>query len=118
MDLDSDVWGDIPYSRGGKDVLHPKLDKQIDVHNALLALLDQGDHEHERRGRRAQRRRPRLRRRPDEVDARPHTRSRRASTCTSRRLDAANYAKALTETNSGISSAANDFTTYHSSYDG
>ena len=41
MDLVSDVWGDIPYSEAAKDVLLPKLDKQVDVHNALLALLDQ-----------------------------------------------------------------------------
>ena len=68
MDLTSDVWGDIPYSQAVSTVLHPELDKQIAVHNALLALVDQGHHEHGRRGRRAYRRRPRLRRRPGEVD--------------------------------------------------
>src|SRR6476620_495498 len=41
MDLASDTWGDIPYSEAvtGTNV-RPKLDKQLDVHNALIALLD------------------------------------------------------------------------------
>src|SRR4029450_6489022 len=42
MDMTSDVWGDIPYSQAVGDVLHPQLDRQVDVHNALLALVDQG----------------------------------------------------------------------------
>ena len=42
MDMTTDVWGDIPYSEAVSDVIHPKLDKQVDVHNALLALVDQG----------------------------------------------------------------------------
>src|SRR5437868_5889120 len=41
MDLVSDLWGDIPYSEAARDILHPKLDKQVDVHNALLTLTDQ-----------------------------------------------------------------------------
>jgi hypothetical protein len=41
MDLASDTWGDIPYSEAIGDVVTPKLDKQQDVHNALLTLLDQ-----------------------------------------------------------------------------
>jgi len=112
MDLVSDVWGDIPYSEAAKDVLLPKLDKQLDVHNALLALLDQAITNLNAGGSG-----------PGGVDlvyggdkakwvAAAHTLKARLYMHLAE-LDASNYAKALTETNSGIPSGA-DFTTYHS----
>ena len=113
MDLTSDVWGDIPYSEANSDVLQPKLDKQADVHNALLALVDQGITNMNAGGNG-----------PGDVDlvyggdrtnwlAAAHTLKARMYMHLAE-TDASNYAKALTETNSGISSAANDFTTYQS----
>ena len=113
MDLVSDVWGDIPYSEAAGDVLLPKLDKQLDVHNALLALLDQALTNLTAGGAG-----------PGAVDlvyggdkakwiAATHTLKARLYMHLAE-LDASNYAKALTETNAGISSAAGDFTTYHS----
>ena len=113
MDLASDVWGDIPYSEAVKDVLRPKLDKQVDVHNALLALMDQAITNLNAGGAG-----------PGAVDlvyggdkakwiAAAHTLKARIYMHLAE-LDASNYAKALTETNAGISSAAGDFTTYHS----
>jgi starch-binding outer membrane protein, SusD/RagB family len=113
MDLVSDVWGDIPYSEAASDVLLPKLDKQLDVHNALLALLDKAITNLSAGGVG-----------PGGVDlvyggdkakwiAAAHTLKARLSMHLAE-LDPTNYAKALTETNAGISSAAGDFTTYHS----
>src|SRR5262245_32423296 len=39
MDMTSDVWGDIPFSEAVSTAITPKLDKQVDFHNALLALV-------------------------------------------------------------------------------
>jgi hypothetical protein len=113
MDLASDTWGDIPYSEAVKDVLLPKLDKQVDVHNALLTLLD-GAISNVNAGGTG----------PGGADlvysGDKAKWAQAAHTLKARmymhlgELDASNYAKALTETNSGISSAANDFTTYQS----
>ena len=113
MDLASDTWGDIPYSEAVKDVLQPKLDKQVDVHNALLALLDQAITNINAGGTG-----------PGNVDlvysGNKTQWAQAAHTLKARlymhlgELDASNYAKALTETNSGISTSANDFTTYQS----
>jgi starch-binding outer membrane protein, SusD/RagB family len=113
MDLVSDVWGDIPYSEAASDVLLPKLDKQLEVHNALLTLLDQAITNVNAGGSG-----------PGAVDlvyggdkakwaAAAHTLKARLYMHLAE-LDASNYAKALTETGSGITSAAGDFTTYHS----
>ena len=113
MDLVADVWGDIPYSEAAKDVLLPKLDKQVDVHNALLALLDQAITNLNAGGAG-----------PGGVDlvyggdkakwiAAAHTLKARLYMHLAE-LDPSNYAKALTETNAGISSTAGDFTTYQS----
>ena len=117
MDLASDVWGDIPYSEAVKDVLQPKLDKQVDVHNALLALLDQAITNLNAGGTG-----------PGGADLvyggnktqwlqAAHTLKARVYMHLAE-LDPTNYAKALTETNSGISSSANDFTTYQSTTTG
>ena len=113
MDLTSDVWGDIPYSQAVGEALTPTLDKQIDVHNALLALVDQGITNINAGGTG-----------PGAVDlvyAGDETKWLQAAHTLKARLymhlgesDATSYAKALTETTSGIASAANDFTTYHS----
>ena len=113
MDLASDTWGDIPYSEAVADVLTPKLDKQQEVHNALLTLLDGaiGNINGGGTG-------------PGAIDlvySGDKTKWAQAAHTLKARLymhlaelDASNYAKALTETNSGISSSANDFTTYQS----
>jgi starch-binding outer membrane protein, SusD/RagB family len=117
MDLASDVWGDIPYSEAVKDVLQPKLDKQVDVHNALLALLDQAITNLNAGGTG-----------PGGADLvyggnktqwlqAAHTLKARVYMHLAE-VDPTNYAKALTETNSGISSSANDFTTYQSTTTG
>ena len=117
MDLTSDLWGDIPFSEAVTDTLHPKLDKQVDVHNALIALVDQGITNITADGRG-----------PGALDLvyggdkakwlqAAHTLKARMYMHLGE-LDASNYAKALTETNSGISSAANDFTTYQSNTTG
>ena len=113
VDLTSDVWGDIPYSEAVGEVLQPKLDKQVDVHNALLALVDQGITNLNAGGNG-----------PGAVDlvyGGDETKWLQAANTLKARMymhlaetDASNYAKALTATNSGISSAANDFTTYQS----
>ena len=117
MDLASDVWGDIPYSEAVKDVLQPKLDKQVDVHNALLALLDQAITNLNAGGTGPGG--------ADLVYGGNKTQWLQAAHTLKARLymhlaelDASNYAKALTETNSGISSASNDFTTYQSTTTG
>lgn len=113
MDLVADAWGDIPYSEAAKDVLLPKLDKQADVHTALLALMDQAITNMNAGGSG-----------PGGVDlvyggdkakwiAAAHTLKARLYMHMAE-LDASNYAKALTETNSGISSSGGDFTTYQS----
>jgi starch-binding outer membrane protein, SusD/RagB family len=113
MDLVSDVWGDIPYSEAASDVLLPKLDKQVAVHTALLALLDQAIAGINGGGTG-----------PGAVDlvyggdktswaAAAHTLKARLYMHMAE-LDASNYTKALTETNAGIASAGADFTTYHS----
>ena len=113
MDLASDTWGDIPYSEAVKDVVHPKLDKQVEVHNALLALLDQAITNINAGGTG-----------PGAIDLvfggdktkwvqTAHTLKARIYMHLAE-LDASNYAKALTETNAGIASAGNDFTTYQS----
>ena len=113
VDLTSDVWGDVPYSEAVADVLQPKLDKQVDVHNALIALVDQGITNLNAGGDG-----------PGDVDlvyGGDDTKWLQAAHTLKARMymhlaetDASNYAKALTETASGISSAANDFTTYQS----
>jgi hypothetical protein len=113
MDLVADVWGDIPYSEAASDVVLPKLDKQVAVHNALLTLLDQAIANITAGGTG-----------PGAVDlvyggdktkwaAAAHTLKARLYMHLAE-TDATNYAKALTETNSGIASAGADFTTYHS----
>jgi hypothetical protein len=117
MDLASDVWGDIPYSEAVTDSLHPKLDKQVDVHNALLALVDQGITNITAGGAG-----------PGAIDlvyGGDKTKWAQAAHTLKARmymhlaeLDPANYAKALNETSSGIASAANDFTTYQSNTTG
>src|SRR5262245_47216716 len=113
MDLTSDVWGDIPYSEAVSGVLHPKLDQQVAVHNALLALVDQGITNMGGGGAGPIA--------ADLVYGGDQTKWTQAAHTLKARLymhlaetDAANYAKALTETDAGISSAANDFTTYQS----
>jgi hypothetical protein len=117
MDLTSDTWGDIPYSEAVKDVLLPKLDKQVDVHNALLALLDQAITNINAGGTG-----------PGNVDLvyggdktgwlqAAHTLMARLYMHLGE-LDASNYPKALTETNAGIASSGNDFTTYQSTTTG
>jgi hypothetical protein len=113
MDLTSDVWGDIPYSQAISDVLHPELDKQVAVHNALVALVDQGLTNITAGGTGPNA--------ADLVYGGDQTKWTEAAHTLKARLymhlaetDAANYAKALTETDAGISSAANDFTTYQS----
>ena len=113
MDLASDTWGDIPYSEAVADVLQPKLDKQVDVHNALLTLLDQAITNINAGGTG-----------PGGVDlvyGGDKTAWLQAAHTLKARMymhlaeaDPSNYAKALTETNSGIASPANDFTTYQS----
>jgi len=114
MDLASDVWGDIPYSEAVTDVQNPKLDKQIDVHNALLALLDQAIANINASG-------PGVPSGVDLIYDGNKTKWAQAAHTLKARLymhlaesDPANYAKALTETNSGIASSANDFVTYQS----
>ena len=113
MDLAADTWGDIPYSEAIGETLQPKLDKQLEVHNALLALLDQAITNINAGGTG-----------PGNVDlvyGGDKTKWAQAAHTLKARmymhmgeLDASNYAKALTETASGISSTANDFTTYQS----
>jgi hypothetical protein len=113
MDLASDTWGDIPYSEAVGESLQPKLDKELEVHNALLALLDQAITNINAGGSG-----------PGAVDlvyGGDKTKWAQAAHTLKARiymhmgeLDASNYAKALTETTSGISSTANDFTTYQS----
>lgn len=117
MDLASDVWGDIPYSEAVGEALHPKLDKQAEVHNALLALLDQGITNINSGGTGPNA--------ADLVYGGDKVKWAQAAHTLEARLymhlgesDPSNYAKALTATSSGISSAANDFTTYHSSTTG
>jgi hypothetical protein len=113
MDLASDTWGDIPYSEAVSDKVAPQLDKQVDVHNALLTLLDQAIANINAGGTG-----------PGGVDlvySGAKTQWAQAAHTLKARMymhlgesDAGAYAKALTETASGISSAANDFTTYQS----
>lgn len=113
MDLASDVWGDIPYSEAVGEALTPVLDKQVAVHNALLALVDQGITNVNAGGTG-----------PGAVDlvyGGEKTKWVQAAHTLKARMymhlgesDATSYAKALTETSSGIASAANDFTTYQS----
>ena len=117
MDMTSDVWGDIPFSEAVSEAITPKLDKQVDVHNALLGLVDEGMTNMNAGGEG-----------PGEVDLvyggdkakwlqAAHTLKARMYMHLGE-TDASAYAKALTETSSGISSAANDFTTYHSTTTG
>jgi hypothetical protein len=117
MDLASDTWGDIPYSEAVNDVLHPKLDKQADVHTALLALLDQAISNIDAGGTG-----------PGGADLvydgnktkwvqAAHTLKARIYMHLGE-LDATSFAKALTETSSGIASADNNFTTYQSTTTG
>lgn len=117
MDLASDVWGDIPYSEAVSTPLQPKLDKQVDVHDALLALVDQGITNIAAGGAGPGA--------ADLVYGGDVTKWAPAAHTLKARLymhlaefDPSNYAKALTETNSGISSTANDFTTHQSSTTG
>jgi hypothetical protein len=113
MDLVSDVWGDIPYSEAASDVLHPKLDKQVDVHNALISLIDLSLANIAAGGNG-----------PGAADliyggdkaqwlAAAHTLKARLLMHLAE-LDPTNYGKALTETSSGIASASGDFATYQS----
>jgi hypothetical protein len=113
MDMASDVWGDIPYSQAVGDSLRPQLDKQADVHNALLALVDQGITNINAGGAGPGA--------ADLVYGGDKTKWAQAAHTLKARIymhlgesDATSYAKALTETNSGIASATNDFTTYQS----
>ncbi len=117
MDLASDTWGDIPYSEAVGSNLKPKLDKQADVHNALIALLDQAISNMNAGGTG-----------PAALDLvyggdkaswlkAAHTLKARIYMHLAE-LDASNYAKALTETTSGISSPDFDFKTYQSSTTG
>jgi hypothetical protein len=118
MDLAADTWGDIPYSEAvSADVLRPTLDKQVDVHNALLALVDQGITNITAGGTGPAG--------ADLVYGGDATKWAQAAHTLKARmylhlaeLDPSNYAKALTETNSGLSAATNDFTTYQSSTTG
>ena len=93
------------HSEAAGDVLLPKLDKQLDVHNALLALLDQALTNLTAGGAG-----------PGAVDlvyggdkakwiAAAHTLKARLYMHLAE-LDASNYAKALTETNAGISGSS------------
>ena len=117
MDLCSDTWGDIPYSEAVSDVLHPKLDKQLEVHNALIALLDQAITNMNAGGTG-----------PAALDlvyggdkdkwiAAAHTLKARIYMHIAE-TDASNYAKALAETDAGIASPDGDFTTYQSATTG
>jgi starch-binding outer membrane protein, SusD/RagB family len=113
MDLASDTWGDIPYSEAVTDIVHPKLDKQVDVHNALLTLLDQAIANINAGGTGPKD--------ADLVYGGDKAKWAQAAHTLKARIymhlaeaDPTNYAKALAETNAGISSAANDFTTYQS----
>ena len=113
MDMTSDVWGDIPYSQAAGDSIHPQLDKQVDVHNALLALVDQGIANINGGGTGPNA--------ADLVYGGDKTKWTQAAHTLKARIymhlgesDPTSYAKALTETDAGISSAANNFTTYQS----
>jgi hypothetical protein len=117
MDLCSDTWGDIPYSEAVSDSRTPTLDKQLAVHQALIALLDQAITNMTAGGTG-----------PAALDLvyggdkaswlkAAHTLKARIYMHMAE-LDGSNYAKALAETNSGINSPDFDFTTYQSSTTG
>ncbi len=117
MDLAADTWGDIPYSEAVTDNKTPTLDKQLAVHNALLTLLDQAISNMNAGGTG-----------PAALDLvyggdktswvkAAHTLKARMYMHLAE-LDASNYAKALSETSSGIASPAGDFTTYQSATTG
>jgi len=118
MDLASDTWGDIPYSEAVlTDNTAPKLDKQAAVHTALLTLLDQAIANMNAGGTG-----------PVALDLvyggdkaswlkAVHTLKARIYMHLAE-TDPTSYAKALTETNSGISSPDFDFTTYQSATTG
>jgi len=117
MDLCSDTWGDIPYTEAVSDTRTPKLDKQLAVHQALIALLDQAITNMNAGGTG-----------PTALDLvyggdkaswikAAHSLKARIYMHMAE-LDGSNYAKALTETTSGISSTKGDFTTYQSSTTG
>ncbi|MFN8666449.1 MAG: SusD/RagB family nutrient-binding outer membrane lipoprotein [Gemmatimonadaceae bacterium] len=109
----ADMWGDIPYSDALGASSTPTLDKQADVYAKLQTLLDNAITNLNAGGNG-----------PGAADlvfggakapwlqvARTLKARLYMHTAES---DATAYAKALTETGSGISSAANDFTTYQS----
>ena len=109
----ADMWGDIPYSEAIGNTLQPKLDGQVEVYAALQTLLDQAITNLNAGG-------------PgpgaaDLVYGGDKTAWLQAAHTLKARLymhvaevDPTAYAKALTETASGISSPANDFTSYQS----
>jgi hypothetical protein len=110
----ADVWGDIPFSEAGHGNLTPKLDHQLDVYTALQTLLDQAIANLNGAGVG-----------PGPADliyggdktawiAAAHTLKARLYMHVAE-VDPTAYAKALTETASGIASSAGDFTTYQSS---
>jgi len=111
----ADIWGDIPYSEAvNPAIATPKLDKQLAVYGAIETLLD-GAITDLAAGVGAG---------PGKADlvyagsaakwtALAHTLKARYYMHQAE-VDPANYAKALTEAQLGISSPANDYTSYHS----
>jgi hypothetical protein len=117
MDLCSDTWGDIPYKEAVAGNLRPILDKQLAVHNALIAKLDSAitNINAGTVGPAAL----------DLVYGGDKTSWLKAAHTLKARiymhmaeLDASNYAKALAETALGISSPDFDFRTYQSATTG
>ena len=111
----ADIWGDIPYSEAvNPAIATPKLDKQLDVYAAIEALLSSAITDLAA----GQGAGPKG---ADLVYAGSATKwTALAHTLKARyymhqaEVDPANYAKALAEAKLGISSAANDYTSYHS----
>jgi len=111
----ADIWGDIPYSEAvNPAIATPKLDKQLVVYAAIESLLD-GAITNLASGQGAG---------PKGADlvyggsaakwtGLAHTLKARYYMHQAE-VDAANYAKALAEANLGISAAANDYSSYHS----
>jgi starch-binding outer membrane protein, SusD/RagB family len=109
----ADMWGDIPYSEALGTIAQPKLDKQADVYAALQVLLDNAITNLNAGGTG-----------PGAADLvyggaksawvqAAHTLKARLYMHVAE-VDQTAYAKARTETALGISSEANDFTTYQS----
>ncbi len=110
----ADIWGDIPYSEAVGTVATPKLDKQLDVYTAIQKVLDDAIVELNSGAGIG----------PGSADlvyggssakwlALAHTLKARYFMHVAE-VDPSNYAKALAEAKQGISSKANDYTTYHS----